>query len=141
MKTAFLAITVAALSLPIAAANLSIDDDVRVLSINGERVAHYADHVPLTDGKQILFVQYEALFDYSSEDYEIVRSPVQVIRFTANADDNYHIGVPGGHRFDRDRARDFAKAPSFLLVDDQRFAVQHQSLSRDAALSQMLREY
>ncbi|WP_298440030.1 DUF2057 family protein [uncultured Ferrimonas sp.] len=123
------------------AEQLQIAPNVRVLSHNGMDVPAYQQSLDLQAGPQVLFIRYEELFDYSSEDHELIRSGVQIIKFDAVKQQSYRLFAAGSQRFDIVDAQHFADAPTFILTDQSQQEIQHGYWSKEQLLTEILSNY
>jgi uncharacterized protein YccT (UPF0319 family) len=104
------------------AADVSLDvpEVIHILSIDGQEQASSffgsRTHVKkLSAGEHVLSLRYSQLFNTSSEDHDIVKSPPMAIRFVAEAGQQYQLVVNPPKR--HEAAVKFAKQPDIKLIN------------------------
>ncbi|SHH18683.1 DUF2057 family protein [Ferrimonas marina] len=117
------------------AGSLALDNNVRILTLNGEPVESYSRQFNLGEGTQVISVRYDALFETSSEHHDFVRSGIQVIKFEAESGQQYMISAP---KLRWEQARDYAEDPSFNLTNSRGENIDHRMWSRDELLVELL---
>lgn len=99
---------------------LSVPEEIQVLAVDGREVGggllgQRTLKLQVLPGEHVLSVRYVQLFQINADEHDIVRSRPAALRFVAKAGSRYEF------RYDkpknREIARQFAKEPSFALVD------------------------
>ncbi len=118
------------------AAEIQLDPDLTLLSHNGEAHTQYGGKFALENGKQVLELRYDAIFQVSSEMHESVRSPAFYLVFDAADEEQYRVTWPEVNTVAEAKQR--AKAPQLTLTNGQGEAVAYTLQNHDQLVYQML---
>ncbi len=119
----------------ILAGQLTLAPEITLLSVNGHPVSPAVTRIPLAEGPQLMTVRYEQLFELDAEQHDLVRSPVQWLRFEAQPDADYHLAAPP---MTWHQARYFVKEPWLQLQDDEEHPISHSLSSQEALWREVL---
>lgn len=108
------------------AATLTVPEEFIVERLNAETyypsIFTSSTELDLTSGKQILVLSYKEMFDDDSEDHhEYVRSDSFVVVFEVKNETSVTVNFP--EQSDLDGAKEFSRAPTVTLLDEDKNAL------------------